>query len=62
MMSVVWFTGFDFTVLNDCIDFYVIGFDKFNPCNDNFRGGIVPICGTDNSLVILYLTSKKCDG
>jgi len=64
MMSVVWLTGFDFTVLNDCMDYYVIGFDKFNPCNDHFRGGIVPvntICGSDNSLVILYPTSKKLD-
>ncbi|XP_026816711.1 uncharacterized protein LOC113556140 [Rhopalosiphum maidis] len=36
---------FNFTILNDAVDFYIIEFDGFNPCNDKFRGGIVPLCG-----------------
>lgn len=49
-----WLIGFDFVVLNNVMDFYIIGFDKFNPCGEHFRNGIVPIndiCGSSNSLV-----------
>lgn len=47
---------FDFNLLNEVMDFYVIGFDKFNPCSETLRGGIVPInniCGVNNSLTQL---------
>ncbi|XP_025206940.1 uncharacterized protein LOC112602835 [Melanaphis sacchari] len=34
---------FDFVVLNDVVDYYIIGFDNFNLCNEFFIGGIVPM-------------------
>ncbi|XP_026819465.1 uncharacterized protein LOC113558158 [Rhopalosiphum maidis] len=34
---------FDFTVLNDVMDNYIIGFNNFNPCNEFFKGGTVPM-------------------
>jgi len=60
--------GFDFTILNDAFDYYVIGFRDFNPCNDCFKAGIVPmenVSNSTNSLVKLlsigsrYLTSLR---
>ncbi|XP_025207043.1 uncharacterized protein LOC112602905 [Melanaphis sacchari] len=39
--------------MNDLMDFYIIGFYKFNPCNDQFKDGIVPLYNTkfsNNSL------------
>jgi hypothetical protein len=36
--------GYDFTTLNKVMDYYVVGFDNFNPCtNDFLNGGIVPL-------------------
>ncbi|XP_025207041.1 uncharacterized protein LOC112602904 [Melanaphis sacchari] len=29
--------------LNNIMDYYIISFDKFNPCNDKFKTGIVPL-------------------
>ncbi|CAH1736299.1 uncharacterized protein LOC114131096 [Aphis gossypii] len=34
---------FDFSILNKAFDFYVIGFELFNPCNNIFKQGIVPM-------------------
>lgn len=34
---------FNFVVLNDVVQYYIINFDKFNPCNELFKGGIVPM-------------------
>jgi len=48
-------TAFNFSAINDEVDFYIIGFDGFNPCNDHFRGGIVPICGLNYLIKMLYL-------
>ncbi|XP_025204186.1 uncharacterized protein LOC112601007 [Melanaphis sacchari] len=36
-----WFNFADW--MNDLMDYYIIGFDKFNPCNDQFKSGIVPL-------------------
>ncbi|XP_016660502.1 uncharacterized protein LOC100575698 [Acyrthosiphon pisum] len=44
---------FQFSVLNDIMQYYIIGFDKFNPCNECFKGGIVPnsnVAKSNNSL------------
>ncbi|CAI6361617.1 unnamed protein product [Macrosiphum euphorbiae] len=38
-MSPDWFK---FLILNYIMDFYIIGFDKFNPCNEFFKNGIAP--------------------
>jgi hypothetical protein len=35
--------GFDFVVLNDVMNYYIIGFNDFNPCNEFFKGGTVPM-------------------
>lgn len=48
-------TAFNFSAINDEVDFYIIGFNGFNPCNDHFRGGIVPICGPNSLVKMLYL-------
>lgn len=48
-------TAFNFSVINDEVDFYIVGFDGFNPCNDHFRGGIVPICGPNSLVKMLYI-------
>jgi hypothetical protein len=56
--------GFDFTVLNDVMDNYIIGFDRFNECTLYLlNGGVVPMNSTDlsiNTLVrcVLNLESK----
>ncbi|KAE9539625.1 hypothetical protein AGLY_004877, partial [Aphis glycines] len=34
---------FDFSILNEAFDFYVIGFELFNLCNNMFKQGIVPM-------------------
>jgi hypothetical protein len=41
--------GFDFKVLNDVMDYFIIGFYNFNPCNEFFKGGIVPMNNVLNS-------------
>ncbi|CAI6348278.1 unnamed protein product [Macrosiphum euphorbiae] len=33
---------FQFSILNYIMEYYIIGFDKFNPCNQFFKNGIVP--------------------
>lgn len=45
--------GFNFPDLNPSVDFYVVGFQNFNPCTDNLKnGGTVPFKGNNqNSLV-----------
>ncbi|KAF0755017.1 Uncharacterized protein FWK35_00021120, partial [Aphis craccivora] len=45
----IYYSGFDFTILNDAFDYYVIGFRDFNPCNDCFKAGIVPMENVSNS-------------
>jgi len=55
----VWLIVFDFTVLNDAVDFYIIEFDGFNECNDQFRGGIVPLCGPKSLVNMLYPIFQK---
>jgi len=49
--------GFDFSIMNDFLDFYVIEFATFNECTDEFlHGGVTPF-DSDNpdamTLVIL---------
>jgi hypothetical protein len=43
--------GFDFNKLNGLMDYYIIGFGLFNPCNDLFKGGTVPLNNSNYSLV-----------
>ncbi|XP_025192336.1 uncharacterized protein LOC112592488 [Melanaphis sacchari] len=33
--------------LNNIMDYYIISFDKFNPCNNQFKTGIVPLDNSD---------------
>ncbi|XP_060851337.1 uncharacterized protein LOC132929790 isoform X2 [Rhopalosiphum padi] len=40
---------FDFEKLNNHMDYYIIGFHKFNPCNDLYKGGTVPLNDIHNS-------------
>jgi len=35
--------GFDFEKLNNLMEYYIIGFEMFNPCSDLYKGGIVPL-------------------
>ncbi|XP_026814548.1 uncharacterized protein LOC113554745 [Rhopalosiphum maidis] len=49
---------FDFTTLNEVMDYYVIGFDNFNLCTDEFlNGGIVPL-DPPNPTVLIYTLYK----
>ncbi|XP_060846619.1 uncharacterized protein LOC132926291 isoform X1 [Rhopalosiphum padi] len=41
---------FDFKKLNGLMEYYIIGFGMFNPCNDLFKGGIVPLNNSNYSL------------
>ncbi|XP_060851177.1 uncharacterized protein LOC132929679 isoform X2 [Rhopalosiphum padi] len=34
---------FDFEKLNNLMEYYIIGFEMFNPCSDLYKGGIVPL-------------------
>jgi hypothetical protein len=49
--------GLDFNILNYVMDYFVIGFEKFNLCTDDLLiGGVVPYDSSDpskNTLVIL---------
>ncbi|XP_060851339.1 uncharacterized protein LOC132929790 isoform X3 [Rhopalosiphum padi] len=40
---------FDFEELNNFMDYYIIGFEMFNPCNDQYKGGIIPLNNVQNS-------------
>ncbi|XP_025202189.1 uncharacterized protein LOC112599482 isoform X2 [Melanaphis sacchari] len=42
----------DFTQLNGAVDFYIIGFDGFNPCNKDFRNGTVPLNGSHSLMTL----------
>ncbi|XP_060851340.1 uncharacterized protein LOC132929791 [Rhopalosiphum padi] len=50
---------FDFEKLNNHMDYYIIGFHKFNPCNDLFKGGIVPLNNSNYSLTTLAKALNK---
>jgi hypothetical protein len=45
--------GFDFEELNNIMDYYIIGFEMFNPCNDLYKGGIVPLYNDQNKIYSL---------
>lgn len=43
--------GFDFGMLNDVLDYYVVGFEEFNECTDNLlNGGVTPMDSPDPNI------------
>jgi len=46
--------GFDFDMMNDVLDFYVIEFATFNKCSDIFlHGGVTPLTATNPDIMTL---------
>jgi hypothetical protein len=46
--------GYDFTTLNNVMDYYVVGIDYFNTCTDEFlNGGIIPYDSSNPSATTL---------
>jgi len=46
--------GFDFDMMNDVLDFYIIEFATFNECSAEFlHGGVTPIHSTDPAVLTL---------
>jgi len=47
--------GYDIVMLNDVVDYYVIGFEQFDECTDALlKGGVTPMSSSDpnvNTLV-----------
>jgi len=60
---VYFLKGIDFGEINEVMDFYIIGFDKFNECNAALlNGGITPMDSKDtniNTLVRFVLNTRQ---